>query len=94
MSNPPTPHVWRITFDVGDEIHKSLCTIPHGFRRYAYRWLMEGYALYLRQNPEQALHELMSRRLNYSQLLNQGALSGGSVERSDEPGSAKSARTA
>jgi len=85
MNAEPAPRVVRITFDVGPEVHASLCLIPHGFRRYAYRWLMEGFALYLREHPEQALRELVSRHINYSSLLSVGASYGRSLERADEP---------
>jgi hypothetical protein len=83
-SERPDGKMVRITFDVGEDVHKSLCLIPHGFRRYAYRWLIEGYALFIREHPEQALQQLMSRKLDYSLLLLQGAPGGRSVEREDE----------
>lgn len=59
----------RLTFDISEETHQTLCQIPHGLRKYAYRAVMESLAEYLEADSDSAIQHLLAKRLHMKSLL-------------------------
>ena len=62
----------RLTFDITDEVHRKLCIIPHGLRRYVYRRLIEQFADRLEANPIQILSEELL--LHHQEMVDNGLI--------------------
>jgi hypothetical protein len=63
----------RLTFDIPSEVHVTLTKhIPHGFRKYAYRFIMEGLASELEKDPGPILHAVVEMQLDYVNLIRKG----------------------
>ena len=53
----------RLTFEITEEVHKKLCIIPHGLRKYAYAALVENFVKELEARPGETIQALMMHKL-------------------------------
>ena len=60
----------RLTFEISDELHKTLSTyIPHGMRKHVYSAVMQGLGEELKRDQQATLFAIFKGTLDYRKLV-------------------------